>query len=399
MKRLLAVSLLFATLVWAQAPDAGQPAPSNVPNAQYPRINPDSSITFRIRASDAQKVTIGSGFGLGNYELVKGEGGYWTVTTKPLAPGFYYYSVNVDGFATTDPGSQTFFGSNVWSSALEVPGEESDFFAPKNVPHGAVRQQWYFSKSTGKWRRIIVYTPPNYDQRTSVRYPVLYLQHGMGENETSWSNQGRENFIMDNLIAAGKTKPMIVVNENGMTGATAGAGRGRGAAPAAARGEGAPAAPAVARGPSRAMLGNTFKEFEEIVCNELIPYIDSTFRTIADKNHRALAGLSMGGAQAIRIGIYHPEKFAYLAGFSPAIGNLDPKSDYDGKLADAAAINKQFKLIWLGIGTGDSLHDGVKASHDNLEQAGIRHVWVESSGAHVWTVWRKYLTDLAPRLF
>ena len=177
--------------------------------AQYPRIHPDNSVTFRIRADGAQKVTIG------NDELVKGQDGFWTVTTKPYSVGFHYYSVIVDGFTTTDPGSQTFFGYSRQSSAIEIPGPESDFFAPKDVPHGAVRVQWYSSKATNKWRRIFVYTPPGYDTRTNVRYPVLYLQHGMGEDETGWSNQGHENFILDNLIAGGKAKPMIVVNENG----------------------------------------------------------------------------------------------------------------------------------------------------------------------------------------
>src|SRR5262249_26173488 len=157
---------------------------------------------FRIKADNAQRVTID------DYELVKGADGYWTVTTKPYTPGFHYYSVVVDGFTTTDPGSQTFFGFSRQSSAVEIPGPDSDFFAAKDVPHGALRAQWYFSKSTGKWRRIFVYTPPDYDRNSNARYPVLYLQHGAGEDETGWGNQGHENFILDNLIATGKAKPM-----------------------------------------------------------------------------------------------------------------------------------------------------------------------------------------------
>lgn len=358
------------------AQSEGVPAPSNVPGAPFPRINADHSVTFRIKADDARKVTIA------NHELTKGEDGYWTYTSTPYQPGFYYYSVVVDGFTTTDPGSQTFFGYARQSSGLEIPGEESEFFAPKDVPHGAVRMQWYFSKTTGKWRRILVYTPPGYDEKTNLRYPVLYLQHGAGEDETGWSNQGHENFILDNLIAAGKAKPMIIVNENG-TILSAGSGRG-----AAGRG-----------GRGGAMIGNPFTEFDNVVSRDLIPFIDANYRTLADREHRALAGLSMGGAEAMRIGLNHLDLFARIGLFSPAIGNLDPATSYEGKLADAAAVNGQLRLLWIGIGTEDGLHDGVKASHDNLAKAGVKHVWVETGGAHTWTVWRKYLADFAPRLF
>ena len=363
------LTILLFGLSLANAQDAGVPAPSNVPGAQYPRIHSDSRVTFRIKADGAQKVTVGSD------ELVKGDDGFWTVTTKPYVPGFYYYFVVVDGFSGTDPGSQTFYGYGRQSSGLEVPGPESDFFAARDVPHGVVRVQWYFSKTTNRWRRVYIYTPPDYEQKTS-RYPVLYLQHGMGEDETGWSNQGHENFILDNLIAVGKAKPMIVVNENG----TVAGGGFRGA-----------------RG--GVMIDNPFTEFDNVVSRDLIPFIDANFRTVGDRDHRALAGLSMGGAEAMRIGIHHLELFAHIGLFSPAIGNLDPAVNYDGKLADAAAVNRQLRLLWIGIGTGDSLHDGVKASHENLEKAGIRHVWVESEGAHTWTVWRKYLADFAPRLF
>lgn len=369
----LAAVLASVTVPLAQAPaPPGQPAPSNVPNAQYPRINSDSSVTFRIRADDAKIVRITT---LGPYELVKGEDGFWTVTTKPLAPGFYYYAVNVDGFTTTDPGSQAFFGYNRYGSAVEVPGPESDFFAPKDVPHGNVRQVWYFSKATGAWRRVFVYTPPGYDENRNTRYPVLYLQHGAGENETSWTNQGHEHFILDNAIAAGTMVPMIVVNENGLPPAGETGGRGRG------------------------MIGYRFAQFDAVVSHDLIPFIDKTFRTIPGREQRALAGLSMGGAQTMRIGLNHPELFAWLGLFSPAIGNLDTANDYDGKLADAASINKSVRLLWLGIGREDPLFLGVRASHESLEKAGVKHVWSETDGAHVWTVWRKYLIDFGSQLF
>jgi enterochelin esterase-like enzyme len=377
MLRILALVLFSGAAVLAQAP-----APSNAPNAQYPRINPDNSVTFRIRADEAKSVRITT---LGPYDMVKGEDGFWTVTTRPLAPGFYYYAVNIDGFTTSDPGSQAFFGYNRYGSAVEVPGPESEFFAPKDVPHGTVRQVWYFSRATGAqgaWRRVFVYTPPGYDDNRNTRYPVLYLQHGAGENETSWTNQGHANFILDNAIAAGKVKPMLIVNENGLP-------------------PPAPSAPAPAGGRGRggAMIANRFEEFDAVVSKDLVPFIDRTFRTVARRDQRALAGLSMGGAQTMRIGLNHPELFASLGLFSPAIGNLDPATDYDGKLADAAAVNKSLKLLWIGIGREDFLFQGVKTSHENLEKAGIRHVWSETDGAHVWTVWRKYLVEFSSQLF
>jgi enterochelin esterase-like enzyme len=347
----------------------GVPAPSNVIGAQYPRILPDNSVIFRIKAADAREVTIGE------YKLTKSDDGFWTVRTKPFTPGFHYYSVVVDGFATTDPGSQTFFGALRQSSGIEIPGPESDFFAVKDVPHGAVRIEWYFSKTTNKWRRIFVYAPPDYDKDASTRYPVLYLQHGMGEDESGWTNQGHENFILDNLIAARKALPMIVVNEHGTV-----------PDPATALAD-----------HERWMLDNRFAEFDAVVSRDLIPTIDRRLRTIADREHRALAGLSMGGAEAMRIGLHHLDLFASIGLFSPAIGNLDPVRDYDGTLANA---NKQLRLLWIGIGKDDtSFFLSVKQSHESLEKAGIHHVWLESDGAHTWTVWRKYLADFAPRLF
>ena len=376
----------FFLLIFVLAPLAcgqeGLPAPSNVPGALYPRILPDNSVIFRIKADDAQKVIIGE------YQLSKADDGYWTVRTKPFTPGFHYYSVVVDGFTTTDPGSQTFFGASRESSAIEIPGPESEFFAPKNVPHGALRIEWYFSKTTSTWRRIFVYTPPNYDRTPNARYPVLYLQHGAGEDETGWGNQGHENFILDNLIAAGKVKPMIVVNEHGTIVNLAAFGLG-----------GPPRNPPPGNRPAGAMIDFPFTEFDNIVSRDLIPFVDANFRTITDRDHRAIAGLSMGGAEAMRIGLNHLDRFAYIGLFSPAIGNLDPARSYDGKLSDAKAVNRQIRLLWIGIGKDDPLNPGVKASHENLEKAGIKHVWLESEGAHTWTVWRKYLAEFTPRLF
>ena len=197
-KRLVLLVLLGCGLCWAQADDS-HPAPTNIPGAEYPRIHPDLSATFRVRADQAQKVQLLMELGQSTYDMVKREDGFWEVTTKPLLPGFHYYEVSVDGFASNDPGSRVFFAAMKEVSGLEVPSPESDFFAVKDVPHGTVRSQWYLSKTTGQLRRIFVYTPPGYDESTS-RFPVLYLQHGAGEDEAGWSDQGHENFILDNLL-------------------------------------------------------------------------------------------------------------------------------------------------------------------------------------------------------
>src|SRR5579862_1401019 len=384
MKRLLLLVIVACGLCWAQADDS-RPAATNIPGAEYPQIHSDLSATFRVRADQAQRVQLLMELGQSTYAMVKGKDGFWEVRTKPLLPGFHYYEMSVDGFASNDPGSRVFFAAMKEVSGLEVPSPESDFFAVKDVPHGTVRTQWYLSKTTGQLRRIFVYTPPGYDQ-SGLRYPVLYLQHGAGEDEAAWSDQGHENFILDNLIASHKAKPMIIVNENGMTGVHL---------------QPAPPHPVPPRdsAPIRQLMGEGFTVFDSVVSNDLIPFIDANFRTLPDREHRALAGLSMGGSEAVSIGLNHLDLFAYIGAFSPAIEIANTANDYHGRLANAVRVNQQLKLLWIGIGSDDFLLEPVKESHENLQKAGIKHVWVESSGAHVWTVWRKYLADFAPRLF
>jgi enterochelin esterase-like enzyme len=341
-----------------------------------------------VRADQANKVKLLMELGQSTYDMAKGEDGYWQVTTKPLLPGFHYYAISVDGFSANDPGSRVFFAARKEVSGLEVPGPESDFFAVKNVPHGVLRSMWYSSKATGETRRIVVYTPPGYDQGTA-RYPVLYLQHGYGEDETGWGDQGHENFILDNLIAAHKAAPMIIVNENGLPDLNFQP------IPPAKPGEKPRSVDEIAH----VFMDEKYVLVDKIISGDLVSFIDSTFRTFADREHRAIAGLSMGGAQAIRIGLDHPEQFAYIGAFSPAIAITDASKDYNGMLSDPKKLNQQLRLLWLGIGTEDFLHAPVKHSHETLENAGIKHAWVESGGSHVWTVWRKYLADFAPRLF
>ena len=370
-------------------PDRSYPAPTNIPGAEFPRINLDLSATFRVKAEHAQKVQLLMELGQSTYDMMKTADGAWEATTKPLLPGFHFYAISVDGFVSNDPGSRTFFAARQEVSGLEVPAPESDFFAVRDVPHGVVRSVWYRSNKTGQIRRIFVYTPPGYDG-SSLRYPVLYLQHGFGEDEAGWSDQGHENFILDNLIAGGSARPMIVVNANGMDDV-----RTQPPPPSGREPGGPPQSNSVAR----YFMDQRYPLFDSILTGDLIPFIDANFRTLPDREHRALAGLSMGGAQALRIGFNHLDLFAYLAAFSPAIEIADPHRDYDGLLAGPARVNRQLKLLWIGIGREDFLYAPVKESHETLDHAGIKHVWVESSGAHIWTVWRKYLADLAPRLF
>jgi enterochelin esterase-like enzyme len=379
MIRLIAILISASCFCCAQTTDSkpamdSKPAASNVPGAQYPAIHPDLSITFRVTAPHAQKVQIkpgGDGLGKTPYDMTRDDAGVWTVTTPPAVPGFHYYFVLIDGFQANDPASETYFGYNMESSGVEVP-DKVDFYDAKEVSHGDVRTRWYFSKTTEQWRRIHVYTPPGYDASGAKRYPVLYLQHGSGENDTSWAKQGRLGFIMDNLIAAKSAVPMIVVMENGMVAVKAGTQQQN------ARGNGA---------------------FEEVAINDLIPMIDASYRTRPDREHRAIAGLSMGGGQALRIGLGHTDKFAWIGSFSGAIRNFDVKS-YDGVFSDPAAFNRKIKLLWFGAGQAEAaMHNAAQSAHETLQKAGIKNVFYETHFAHEWQNWRYDLRDFAPRLF
>jgi enterochelin esterase-like enzyme len=319
MRDLLMIAVVALCMCRAQTPDDSQPATSNVMNAQYPRVHSDLRVTFRVTAPGAQKVQVqpggaDSGLGKGPYDMVRDEKGVWTVTIPPAVPGFHYYWLLVDGFAANDPGSETYFGYGKPTSAIEVPEKGSDFYDAKDVPHGDVRVHWYRSKSTGTWRRAYVYTPPGYDAGRT-RYPVLYLQHGAGEDETGWTKQGRANLILDNLITAGKATPMLVVMETGYAVKT-------GAIPVAA-----------ASGPPR-----TPNAFEEVIIGDLIPMIDATYRTLADREHRAMAGLSMGGMQTLQITSAHLDQFAWIGSFSAPIRGFDAKTSNTGVFAEAAAL-------------------------------------------------------------
>jgi len=370
-------SICFGQTV--QLPPDTQPATSNVRGAQYPRITSDLRAIFQVKAPDAQKVQLQLGK---VFDMVKGENGIWTFTTEPLVPGFHYYFLIIDGVTVSDPASETFFGWGKMSSGIEVPEAGVSYYSLKNVPHGDVRQKWYFSTVTQAWRRCFVFFPPDYNNNLNKNYPVLYLQHGSGEDERGWSVQGKADIIMDNLIAEGKAVPMLIVMDQGYAI--------RAGAPAPVPGQ-------QPSGPSA---------FEDVVIKDIIPFIDSNFRTLSDREDRAMAGLSMGGMQTIQITMSNLDKFSHIGGFSGAGrfsgAGLDVNKDYNGVLADASAFNKKVKLLWIGIGTAEpqNMYKAVNGFHLALTTAGIKHVYYESPGTdHEWLTWRRSLNEFAQLLF
>jgi enterochelin esterase-like enzyme len=376
----------------SRAADGSWPATSNVRGTEYPRIHPDRRVTFRLDAPDAQKVQVlpggmDNGLGKGPFDMMRDDEDVWTVTTPPAVPGFHYYWLLVDGVAVNDPCSETYFGYGRQTSGVEVPEEGVDFYDPKDVPHGEVRARWYHSAITGTWRRAHVYTPPGYDADTSTRYPVLYLQHGAGENETSWTKQGRANFILDNLIAAGEARPMIVVMDEGY-----------------ATRAGEDPVPLSRRGGviDRQALHRRFETFEAVVIEELIPTIDAAYRTISDRKHRGLAGLSMGGAQTLHISLGHLDTFAYIGALSGApLGDFDAQTAYNGVFSDPAAFNEKVRLLWLGAGTAEPrAYRRVQSMHEALDALGVKHdVFISHGTSHEWQTWRRSLNAFAPLLF
>ena len=398
MRYVLTLAVLGSALCWGQSGDC-KPSSLNIPGAPYPCVHPDRSVSFRVEAPDAKKVQVRLG---GAHDMTRGDDGLWTVTIPPQVVGFHYYSIVVDGVVTADPSTRTFFGSGWDNSGIEIPAEDADFYALKDVPHGEVRQRRYYSQVTGAWRRAYVYTPPDYDANPRARYPVLYLLHGWGENEQGWHVQGHVDTIMDNLIAGKKAKPMIIVMEN-LNAVKPGQdaslyfGRGSltrvGAAPAGRGGGG--------RGGRGGFPQNWDVTFTEMMLTDLIPMVEKTYRTLPGRENRAMAGLSMGGMQSFLTVLPNLDKFAYLGGFSGNSGGgaaFDPKTSNGGVFADAAAFNKKMKVLFLGIGSVEG--PNTKNFSDQLTKAGIKNVYFESPGtAHEWLTWRRCLEDFAPRLF
>ena len=376
-KHIILMAALLAQFGWAQSVvEDFKPSSVNQPGKQYPQVNSEGRVRVSIPAPEAHKVQLDIG-GV-KYDLRKDEKGVWTGESAPQVEGFHYYQLNVDGASVPDPGSLYFYGASRWGSAIEIPAPDQDIYAIKDVPHGLVSQKTYFSKVTNSWRRCFVYTPAEYDKNTTKRYPVLYLQHGSGEDETGWPTQGKANLILDNLIAAGKAVPMIIVMDNGYAVKASQTAPGRGAFP-----------------------------FEDVLIGEIIPMIDASFRTLTDRDHRAMAGLSMGANQTITITMNNLDKFSYIAGFSgtsnyPRTDVIDPATFMGGKFMDGAALNKKIKLFWLGLGTEEPapFPGSVKAFRNMLEKQGVKYTYYESKGtAHEWLTWRRDLHQFASLIF
>ncbi len=380
----LAIACAFA---WGQPACDSKPASTNVMGAQYPRVHDDLRATFQLKAPEARQVQVRLGK---TYDMVRAEDGVWSVTIPPQVPGFHYYTLVVDGVAVNDPGSETFYGTSRQSSGIEIPEKNVDYYEVQAVPHGEVRQIRYFSKVTGAWRRAFVYTPPGYDSSPKLRYPVLYLQHGGGEDERGWTIQGRADIILDNLIARKEAVPMLIVMDKGY---------------AVMAGE-KPYVRAAGE-PFDMRRLSSLPAFEKVVINDLIPAIDGRYRTLTDRDHRAMAGLSMGGGQTFEIVLHNLDKFAYVGGFSGVPGGnggpvINTKTDFGGVLADAQAFNQRMKLVWIGTGTAepDSMYKGMQGFRQAIAKTGIRHINIESEGtSHEWLTWRRALHDFAPRLF
>ena len=375
------------------APPAGQ-APTGPPPAAgrgggrggpvvSPEVN-DKSFTVRFRAPEAKEVTVIGEIDGKEHPMTKGENGIWTATIGPLAPDVYNYQFRVDGIVTMDPANPSVklgFGAFPPASMVEIPGD--DFDDAKDVPHGTVRMETYHSKTLGVPRALWVYTPPGYE-RGNTRYPVFYLLHGSGNIDSSWMLTGRANYILDNLIAAGKVKPMIIINPLGY------ARQGIGTGP-----EGPVTAAAAPAGPAGQVGGG---QFGKDLLDDVIPYTEKTFRTLPGADNRAIGGLSMGGGQTAAIAFANPDKFRYVVIMSAGSNNAD--TTYPEFFKDPAAANKKFKLLWIGVGKDDNLvGPSAKALDETLTKHNITHTFEVGEGRHEWVVWRHHLRDVAPLLF
>lgn len=343
-----------------------KPSELNQPGREYPMVNSQGYARFRVEAPQARSVIVSLGLGgnmggVGATVLKKNKDGVWEGTTEgPMDEGFHYYHLTIDGGVVNDPGAKNYYGSVRWESGIEIPAHDKDFYAEKNVPHGFVQQILFWSKSTNKFQRAFVYTPPTYNNNPKEKFPVLYLQHGWGEDETAWSNQGHANLIMDNLIAEGKAKPFIIVMAYGLTNDI-----------------------------KFGTIGQfTAKEFETMLCDELIPYVDSHFKTLTDRNNRALAGLSMGGMETKLIS---GRRADFFASFGLLSGGQYAPSDFKD--------NKAVKYLFMSCGSKER-PDGIKKSTDEMKAAGYNVTGYISEGtAHEFLTWRRSLHVMAQELF
>jgi enterochelin esterase-like enzyme len=366
--------------IFAQSEDTSIPAPSNVTGASYPRILPDNRVVFQVKAPNAKQVQIDLGR---LYNMEQDDAGIWHVTTSSQEPGFHYYSLVIDGVRVADPASEAFYGTGRISSAIEIPEKGVDFYTLKNVPHGDIRSKRYFSKYTNSWRQLYIYTPPGYDSKQDKKYPVLYIQHGGGEDERGWAQQGKTDIILDNLIAKNEAKPMLVVMSNGNV-PNRGGGRG---------------------GYSREGMAG----FNEELINNVIPFIESNYRVLTDAENRALSGLSMGGGQAFYVGLQNTDTFASIGIFSTGLfggirggamsGEFNAEEQIPGLLTRAESFNDKLQLFYISVGEQDPRLEATRKIVATFRENGLEVEFASFPGAHEWQVWRKSLYDFASRLF
>jgi enterochelin esterase-like enzyme len=374
------LTTLFAWIFYpaqshAQVIEDFKPSSVNQPGKEFPQVNSEGRVRVQISAPEANFVQLD--IGAVKYDLIKDENGVWTGESAPQDEGFHYYQLNIDGASVPDPGSLYFYGAGRWGSGIEIPAHDQEFYALKDVPHGHVREHIYYSKINNSMRRCFIYTPPGYDQNTQERYPVLYLQHGGGEDETGWSAQGRVNLIMDNLIAEGRITPFIIVMDNGTWTLD----------PPRPRGDGS--------WPPRGWADT----FIKTLLNEIIPMVDNNYRTLADREHRAMAGLSMGGMQTRLITLGNPDVFSYVGMFSG--GSISPED-----VENSPGFKENTKLVFIGYGSYelDSGRIGIggdpRENTEKLLELGMNtHFYISPQTAHEWQSWRRSVYQFAQLLF
>lgn len=348
----------------------GTPAETNVRSAKYPQMLPDGTAVFKIKAPDAQKVQLDLAK---KYDMVKNADGIWEITTDSLSEGFHYYSIVIDGVAVCDPASETFYGMGRMASGLEVPFRGDGYYEIRNVPHGQIRIQNYYSNVTNSWRQFYMYTPPGYDDNTAEKYPVLYILHGGGEDQRGWTMQGKTNFIIDNLIADKKAVPMVVVMPDGNI-------------------------------PLQAFGREVLKIFEKELKENIIPFVEKNYRVKTDANSRALAGLSMGGIQTLYGGVDNTDMFSYLGVFSS--GWIQPmqkdlaESQYSYMKNNVDKINSDLRLFWISMGGKEDIaYNNCQLMMSEFDKININYKYSEYPGGHSWPVWRNNLYNFAQLLF